>query len=51
VWNGRKQNKWEMTERANDVVQKKSKLNEKESVKEEVYVVLINDQKYGKEES
>jgi hypothetical protein len=40
-----------MTERANDVVQNKSKLNEKESVKEEVYVVLINDQKYGKEES
>jgi hypothetical protein len=39
-----------MTERANDVVQKKSKLNEKERVEKEVYVV-INDQKYGKEES
>jgi hypothetical protein len=39
-----------MTERANDEVQKKSKLNEKERVEKEVYVV-INYQKYGKEES
>jgi hypothetical protein len=39
-----------MTERANDVVQKKSKFNEKERVEKEVYVV-INYQKYGKEES